>query len=389
MPGRPQQVRAGCDPRAISHSESEERPRSGTSQAISHSEIAGRPRSGRADYDAVLVVSFGGPEGPDDVLPFLDNVLAGRSVPAPVKNRIAQRYLRFGGVSPINAHTRAFVQALKEQLAAHGPRLPVYWGNRNWHPFLGDTVRQMAADGVRSAVVYVASLFSSYSGCRQYREDLFRATDGVPRAPHLDKLRNGYNHPAFIDAMTDRARTAFGQARDDAALLFSAHSLPLSMARHADYEAQLREACALVAERLGVPRWRLGYQSNNAGSREPWLAPTLDDALAAIRKAGHGKVVVVPIGFVCDHMEVVLDVDVEARQRAEALGLRMVRAATVGTHPRYVAMVRELVVERTTAQAHRPYLGRRGPQPDYCAADCCLSGRPGAPKPALCGIDAP
>ena len=427
MPGRPQQVRAGCDPRAISHSESEERPRSGTSQAISHSEIAGRPRSGRVggvpeaisrsepearprsgtsqaishseiagrprsgrvDHDAVLVVSFGGPEGPDDVLPFLDNVLAGRSVPAPVKNRIAQRYLRFGGVSPINAHTRAFVQALKEQLAAHGPRLPVYWGNRNWHPFLGDTMRQMAAEGVQSAVAYVTSVFSTYSGCRQYREDLFRAAQGVPGAPRIDKLRNGYNHPAFIAAMTDRVREALGQVGDGAALLFSAHSLPLSMARQADYEAQLRDACALVGERLGIARWQLAYQSNNAGSREPWLAPTLDDALASIRQAGHGEVVVAPIGFVCDHMEVVLDVDVEARQRAEALGLRMARAATVGTHPRYVAMVRELVVERTTAQAHRPYLGRRGPQPDYCAADCCLSGRPGAPKPALCGIDAP
>ena len=347
-----------------------------------------RQRDRGAEYDAVLVVSFGGPEGPDDVLPFLDNVLRGRPVPARARARIAARYQRFGGVSPINAATRAFVGALERELTHRGPGLPVYWGNRNWHPFLGDTVRRMAAGGVRHAIAYVTSMFSSFSGCRQYREDLFRAVADLVDAPRIDKLRAGYNHPGFIEAMVDRVREASHQASRQAALLFTAHSLPLAMAKQADYEAQLREACALVSERLGGKSWQLAYQSNNAGGRDAWLTPTVDHALASIRETGCTEVVVAPIGFVCDHMEVVLDLDIEARQRADALGLRMVRAATVGVHPRYVSMVRDLVVERTTPSPHRACLGERGPLPDYCAADCCLSGRPGAPRPALCGIEA-
>ncbi len=337
------------------------------------------------DYDAVLVVSFGGPEGPDEVLPFLDNVLRGRPVPPPVKARIAERYQRFGGVSPINAHTRAFITALEQRLAAAGPRLPVYWGNRNWRPLLGDTVRQMAADGIRRAVAYVTSTFSSYSGCRQYRENLYRAVHDAGGAPHIDKLRVSYNHPGYIAATADRIRDAYATAGKDAALLFTAHSLPLSMAERADYRAQLHEACALVGRALGLKTWRLAYQSNNARTGEPWLQPTVDEALAATRDAGYEDVVVAPIGFVCDHMEVTLDLDVEARSRATDIGLGMVRAATVGTHPDYVDMVRELIVERMAAAPDRPCLGDRGPSPDYCPADCCLSGRPGEPLPALCG----
>ena len=334
------------------------------------------------DYDAVLVVSFGGPEGPEEVMPFLDRVLAGRPVPPPVKARIAARYARFGGVSPINGHTREFIAALEGKLADEGPRLPVYWGNRNSAPLLTDTLRKMAEEGIKSAIAYVTSMFSSYSGCRQYREDLFRAGEGVEGVPRIDKLRVAYNHPGFVGAMVDRVREARATAPDGAALLFTAHSLPLAMAANADYEAQLDDTCGLVAQGLGEDRWWLAFQSNNARSGDPWLTPTVEDSLASIREAGHRAVLVAPIGFVCDHMEVVLDLDVEARACAEDLGLGYCRAVTVGTHPAYVEMVRELIVERMSAQPARRYLGDRGASPDYCALDCCLSGRPGAALPA-------
>lgn len=342
------------------------------------------------DYDAVLVVSFGGPEGSDDVMPFLDNVLAGLRVPPPVKARIARRYQRFGGVSPINAHTREFIAALERELAASGPGLPVYWGNRNWRPMLGDTFARMAADGVRRAIAYVTSTFSSYSGCRKYREDLHDAVDGLDGAPHIDKLRIGYNHPGFIAAMSDRLREAFARSPADApppALLFTAHSLPLSMAERCDYQAQLREACALSAVAAGAGPWELVYQSQNASYGEPWLGPDIEAALESVHEAGHKDVVVAPIGFVCDHMEVVLDLDVEAAEKAAALGLNMVRAGTVGAHPAYVGMVRELILERMTANPDRAVLGNRGPSHDYCPADCCLSGRPVETKGALCGAE--
>ncbi|MXY55934.1 MAG: ferrochelatase [Gammaproteobacteria bacterium] len=341
---------------------------------------------GARDYDAVLVVSFGGPEGPDEVMPFLDRVLAGRPVPPPVKARIAERYARFGGVSPINAHAREFIAALEARLAAKGPQLPVYWGNRNSAPLLGDAIRRMADDGIKNAIAYVTSVFSSYSGCRQYREDLFRAAEQEAGAPRIDKLRVAYNHPGFIAAMADRVREAQAIAPEGAALLFTAHSLPVAMAARTDYEAQLDEACALLAHRVGDDNWRLAFQSNNARAGDPWLTPTVEEALASIAASGRSSVVVAPIGFVCDHMEVVMDLDVEARACAEGLGLCYFRARTVGTHPAYVDMVRQLVVERMSANPERPYLGQRGPNPDYCAPDCCLSGRPGTTLPTVGGL---
>ena len=341
-------------------------------------------------YDAVLVVSFGGPEGPDEVMPFLDNVLRGLPISPAGKARVAKRYQRFGGVSPIAAHTRAFVGALEAALAARGPRLPVYLGNRNWRPLLPHTLARMADDGIRSALVHVTSTFSSYSGCRRYREDLFAAADSVEQAPRLDRVRAGYNHPGFITAMADRLREAvarFAKAEPAPALVFTAHSLPLSMADRCDYEAELLEACRLAAEAVGMPEWMLAYQSENASYGEPWLSPDVDKALRTVRDAGHPGVVVAPIGFVCDHLEVVFDLDVEAAATARDLGIRMVRAPTVGTHPAYVEMVRELLVERLTDRPVRRALGERGPRPDFCAADCCLSGRPGGLRPALCGAD--
>jgi ferrochelatase len=347
-----------------------------------------------SQYDALLVVSFGGPEGPDDVAPFLDNVFRGLRVTPETKAHVAKRYETFGGVSPINAQTRAFIKALQLELDAHGPALPIYWGNRNWHPLLGDTVQQMANAGVRRALAYVTSGFSSYSGCRKYREDLYEAVQGVPNAPRIDKLRVGYNHPGFIEAMADRVAAALdqlpAQERANAPILFSAHSLPESMARHSRYEAQLAASCRLVGDALEHQRWRLVYQSNNATyGREPWLGPDIGTALREARAEGVTSVVVAPIGFLCDHMEVVLDLDVEAAVIARGIGLNMVRAATVGTHPAYVAMVRELIVERLTPDAPRRALGSLGPSHDRCAPDCCLSGRPGPAKPSLAGVDDP
>jgi ferrochelatase len=346
------------------------------------------------DYDALLVVSFGGPEGPADVDSFLDNVFRGLRVPPETKAHIAKRYQQVGGVSPINAHTRDFIKALQLELDAHGPALPIYWGNRNWHPLLSDTVAQMAHAGVRRALAFVTSTFSSYSGCRRYREDLYEASQGVPNAPRFDKLRVPYNHPGFIEAMRARISATLatlpGMNREHALVLFTAHSLPLQMARGCAYEEQLMASCQLVADALHHPRWRLVYQSNNASyGREPWLAPDIRDALREAEAEGIKAVVVAPIGFVCDHMEVIMDLDVDAAAVARELGLIMARAGTVGTHPAYVAMVRELIVERLAPGTRRRALGERGPSHDRCPADCCLPGRPGPPKPALCGVDDP
>ena len=330
-------------------------------------------------YDAVLVVSFGGPEGPDDVLPFLDNVLRGREVSTEAKTRVAQRYHQFGGASPINDHARAFVQALQAALHGAGLRLPVYLGNRNWHPFLHETVQRMAADGVRRAIAFTTSLFSSYSGCRQYREDIDKAVAEVPNAPRIDKLRQAWNHPGFIEAMADRVSEALAKT-PNTPTLFTAHSLPRAMAAYSAYEAQLAEACALVAERAGVQRWSLAYQSASSAP-VPWLEPDVGAALEKIAEDGAERVIVAPIGFVCDHMEVTYDLDIEAAETARRLGLRFTRASTVGTHPAYVNMVRDLVLERMAANPERPALGTLGPCADICAADCCLSGRP-SPRPS-------
>jgi len=344
------------------------------------------------DYDAILIVSFGGPEGPDDVMPFLDNVLHGLKLPPPVKQRIAERYALFGGVSPINAETRAFIAALETELRAHDIKLPVYWGNRNWDPLLPDTLAQMQKDGIKHAIAHVTSTFSSYSGCRKYREDLYRATAALRAAPSIDKLRIGYNHPGFIEAVADRVRAALlavpASGRSVAPLIFTAHSLPESMAQHAAYERQLQEASRFVAASLGRKRWSLVYQSNNASYGEAWLEPDISEALRWSAEKGVKNVVVVPIGFVCDHMEIILDLDVEALQTAEEAGINMVRAATVGTHPAYIMMVRELIEERLDPGKTRRSLGSSGPSHDLCPPGCCLSGRPGDPKPALCELEA-
>lgn len=335
------------------------------------------------DVDAILFVSFGGPEGPDDVMPFLGHVLRGRNVPPERMRAVAHHYDLFGGVSPINGQNRALIAALERELAARGPALPVYWGNRNWHPFLEDTLRRMSAEGVGHALAFVTSAYSSYSGCRQYREDIERARAAVGEsAPRVDKLRAFYNHPGFVEACADRLRDAlagFPEAeRGDVPVAFTAHSIPLAMAAGCAYEAQLREACGLVAERTGSRSWTLAYQSRSGPPAQPWLEPDIGDHLQALAQSGARAVAVMPIGFLSDHMEVVYDLDTEAQARAAALGLKMVRAGAAGAHPAVVAMIRELVQERLDAAPVRS-LGTRGAVPGVCPLDCCL---PGTGRPA-------
>jgi protoporphyrin/coproporphyrin ferrochelatase len=333
-------------------------------------------------FDAILVVSFGGPEGPDDVMPFLENVTRGRGVPRERLLEVAHHYQRFGGVSPINEQNRALIAALEPELRTAGVELPIYFGNRNWHPFLTDTMRQMRDDGVRRALAVFTSAFSSYSGCRQYREDLFFAQQEVGEdAPEVPRVRMFFNHPGFVEANVVRVRDALAQLPDgDVHIAFAAHSIPVTMAKNCAYEAQLRESSRLVAEAVGVDDWAVVYQSRSGPPHVPWLEPDVCDHLDAVAARGIRNVVVSPIGFVSDHLEVLYDLDVEARERADELGLNMVRAGTAGTHPAFVAGLRDLIVERMTPGANRPALGRLGPSHDVCAPDCCLPGT-GRPSP--------
>lgn len=332
------------------------------------------------DYDAVLVVSFGGPEGPNEVIPFLENVLRGRNVPRERMLQVAEHYELFGGVSPINAQNRKLVAALQRELQTHGPSLPVYWGNRNWDPMLADTVRRMEADGIRHALAFVTSAYSSYSSCRQYLEDIERARQAAgANAPRIEKLRAFYNHPGFIAANVAQVRNALEQIpearRAAAAIAFTAHSIPISMADQCEYAAQLQEASSLVAGELKHRHWHLAFQSRSGPPTQPWLAPDIGDHLKELRAAGTSDVVIAPIGFVSDHMEIVYDLDTEARALCEELGLNMIRASTAGTHPAFIAMVRELITERTDPAAPRRFLGTSGVVPDVCAPDCCSLGR--------------
>ncbi len=327
------------------------------------------------NYDALLIVSFGGPEKREDVIPFLENVLRGKNVPRERLLEVAEHYYHFGGKSPINDQNRAFIAALREELDGHGIALPIYWGNRNWHPFLADTLRRMKEDGVRRALAFATSAFSSYSGCRQYREDIAAARREVGEAaPEVDKIRVFSNHPGFIEAMADRVRDALAdvpmERRADCPLLFTAHSVPVSMAAGASYVPQLEDSCRAIAGEVGAAKWRLVYQSRSGAPGQPWLEPDVCEALRETRQSGARDVVVVPVGFLSDHMEVLYDLDTEARALCEELDLHMVRAGTVGTHPRFVRMVRELIEERI-AGGERRAVGAFGPYPDVCPENCC------------------
>jgi protoporphyrin/coproporphyrin ferrochelatase len=373
-------------------------------------------------YDAFLLVSFGGPEGPDDVMPFLENVTRGRGVPPERLVRVAEHYYAFGGVSPINQQCRDMLAAVRADFAASGLSLPLYWGNRNWAPYLADAVRAMADDGVQRAVAFVTSAYSSYSSCRQYLDDIERARAAAgPDAPVIDKIRRFFNHPGFIEPFAGNARAALAtlpaEVREDAHLVFTAHSVPVAMADASGprggggrYVAELTEAARLVAERIcgGTHPWSLAYQSRSGPPSQPWLEPDVRDHIGELAKSGARAVVVIPVGFVSDHMEVRHDLDVEAAQTAQSLGLEFVRVATPGTHPRFAAMITELVRERmalaegtevagaepegTDPDSARPdstvsdntkpgdgawpaALGSLGVPSQTCPADCCGRGR--------------
>ncbi|GAA4212072.1 ferrochelatase [Actinocatenispora rupis] len=337
-------------------------------------------------YDAFLLLSFGGPEGPDDVMPFLRNVTRGRGVPEERLAEVAEHYRHFGGVSPINQQCRDLLAALRTEFADHGLDLPLYWGNRNWDPYLADTLATMRDDGVRRAIAFVTSPFGSYSSCRQYLEDIVaaRATVGAG-APVIDKLRHFHDHPGYVEPHVDAVRAALGTlpaAPDSTRLVFTAHSVPMSMARTAGpagnrYTDQLAEVARLVADGsgAGLP-YDLVWQSRSGPPQVPWLEPDVNDHLARLAADGVTGVVVSPIGFVSDHLEVVWDLDNEAADTAKRLGLDYARAATPGTDPRFVAMVRELVTERLDPAVPRRKLGGI-PVWDACADGCCaLPPRP-------------
>ncbi len=338
------------------------------------------------NYDAILVVSFGGPESREEVIPFLETVLRGKNVPRERLLTVAEHYYHFGGKSPINQQTRDLIAALETELVKHGPRLPIYLGNRNWHPLLPDTLRQMKQDGVRRALGFITSAYSSYSGCRQYREDIARAQSEVgPGAPEVDKLRVFFNHPGFIEATVERVRDALeaipADARHNVQIVFTAHSIPISMANTSDYVAQLEEVRRLVSAALDRTNHVLVYQSRSGAPGQPWLEPDILEYLRRVKAENLASAVVLaPISFLSDHMEVLYDLDIEAQQLCESLRLPMSRAKTVGVHPKFIGMIRELILERMTPGLERRALGIIGPRADVCAENCCPApqrhGRP-------------
>jgi len=346
---------------------------------------------GMATDAAFLLVSFGGPEGPDDVMPFLRNVTAGRNVPDDRLAEVAEHYHLFGGVSPINAHCRALAAAIEKDFAAGGVDLPVYWGNRNWHPYLADTLRRMASDGVTRAVAFATSAYSSYSSCRQYLDDIERARAATgENAPTVVKIPPYFRHPGFLAAFTDAAERALATlpeaVRNAADLVFTAHSIPAAMAATSGpaggaYQAQLAEVAGRVAAGLGIGTWRLAYQSRSGPPAVPWLEPDIGGCLAELARAGSPAVVVVPIGFVSDHMEVVFDLDVEAAATARELGLPMARAATPGTDPRFVAMISSLARDFASMPAAQAARALGADAASFCGPGCCgtAPSRPAGP----------
>ncbi len=358
-------------------------------------------------YDALLLAGFGGPEGPDDVMPFLENVTRGRGIPRERLESVAQHYLALGGVSPINAQNRALLAALRAELSVRGIDLPVYWGNRNWDPFLGDELWRIHADGRHRVLAIATSAYASYSGCRQYREDLARALDetGLGGELAIDKVRLFFDHPGFVRPVAEGLAAAIadvaagGGTPGDTRVLFTTHSIPLAMAatsgprgrfdENGAYVAQHQAAIeAVVAEAtsrgVAVPPWRLVYQSRSGSPTVPWLEPDINDALREEHGSGMRAVVVVPIGFVSDHVEVAWDLDREARATCDELGVRMVRVATPGTHPAFVAGLVDLVEERRSGSP-AVALSPLGPWPGVCAAGCCANLR--GLQPAVAGED--
>ena len=337
--------------------------------------------------EAILIVSFGGPESEADVMPFLENVLRGRNVPRERMLEVAEHYMHFDGMSPINDHNRELIGLLEALLKEQGPHIPVYWGNRNWDPMLPDTVRQMANDGIEKAYAFVTSAYSSYSGCRQYRENIEAASKEVGLgAPEIVKLRHFYNHPGFIDPLVDGVIAGFSQIPDDrrekAALLFTAHSVPISMAEGSRYVEQLNDGCKIVAAKANRTKYKLVYQSRSGPPGQPWLEPDVLSYIKQLHAEGVVDVVVSPIGFCSDHMEVLFDLDVEAKELAAELGMNLIRTKTAGSDPRLVQMIRGLVEERRNPELLRIAIGDLGASPDICPVGCCPAPQRPAARPS-------
>jgi ferrochelatase len=334
--------------------------------------------NGEVTYDALLLLSFGGPEKPADVRPFLENVTSGRGVPPERLDEVEQHYLHFGGVSPINELNRRIIAAVETELRAHGMTVPVYFGNRNWHPMVEDTVAEMRSDGVRRALVFATSAYGGYSACRQYDEDILRARASVgPEAPELTKLRQFFDHPLFVSAFADAVRDAYAKVRPDARLVFTAHSIPLSADAVAGpgghrYSAQVTEAARLVAADVGVTEYDVVWQSRSGPPTIPWLDPDIVDHLDVLHGKGIRDVVVCPVGFVSDHLEVVWDLDSEAREHAESLGMGFARAATAGSDARFAELVVELIREQVAGVSPRKLS-------EFPSAGCSTNGDPCEP----------
>jgi protoporphyrin/coproporphyrin ferrochelatase len=356
-------------------------------------------------YDALLFLSFGGPERPEDVVPFLENVTRGRGIPRERLEEVGEHYYRFGGRSPINDQNRAFLAALRADLAANGVDVGVYWGNRNWDPYLTDTLAQMRADGVRRAAVFTTSAYASYSSCRQYRENLYDASAAIEHGIALDKLRHYFNHPGFSEPVTDGVLAALQQlpadVREQARLVFVTHSIPTSMNDASGpveegggaYLAQHLDIARVVADRVEAEtglrhQHELAFCSRSGAPHIPWLEPDVNDRLEELAREGVRAVVLCPVGFVSDHMEVVYDLDTEALATAERLGIAAVRSATAGADPRFVAAVRDLLLERAAVERGedviRACVGEIGPRWDRCPVGCCANPR--SPKPTLTGV---
>ena len=338
------------------------------------------------DYDAILFLSFGGPEGMDDVMPFLANVLRGKNVPESRMKEVAHHYEMFGGVSPINAQNRKMIARLEEELERRQIKLPVYFGNRNWHPMLADTLKQMEADGVKRALAFVTSAYSSYSGCRQYLEDIQRALSENQQNDrlHIDKLRVFFDHPLFLEANLECIEEALQQFDnlENLHLTFTAHSIPISMAQNCQYENQLLFVCRQICRRLqekynwpgGEPQWQLVYQSRSGPKSQPWLEPDILEHIENLKNGGVSKILVHPVGFVSDHMEIIYDLDTEARQLAESLQLQFVRSLSSGNSEHFGRLIAALIEERLKSKAGQECqiaCLTGAPLPDVCPADCC------------------
>jgi protoporphyrin/coproporphyrin ferrochelatase len=341
----------------------------------------------RRDFDAVLLLSFGGPEGPEQVLPFLENVTRGRGIPRERLADVAEHYMHFGGVSPINGINRALIEQIRVELRARGAQLPVYFGNRNWAPYVEDTVATMRDDGVRRAAVFTTSAWGGYSSCAQYLEDIARARRSVGEgAPELVKLRQFFDHPLFVEMFADAMRAAAAtlpeEVRGDARLVFTAHSIPLRAASRcgpALYSRQIAYASQLVADAVGYADYDQVWQSRSGPPQVPWLEPDVADHLTNLEARGVRAVIVCPIGFVADHIEVVWDLDHELRQQADAAGMALARASTPNADPRFARLVVDLIDELRYGREPARVVGPE-PVPGYgfsmngapCSPDCTV-----------------